>query len=158
MALAPKPSQHAAWMDESVVRVPKNIYGATEVAAEDICELVQQHTEMPVFVVRTSRLFPEAADVEEMRDAVDIDDVVTAHDAFAKRRWKFLPRLDPVYDSSKTVQELFERALKSVEKAEEWRSELWITVGGMGYHKETTGVYYHCTQASVVPNNTHSRR
>ncbi|KAK9329601.1 hypothetical protein V1520DRAFT_378919 [Lipomyces starkeyi] len=62
------------------------------------------------------------------------------------RRWKFLPRLDPVYDSSKAVRELgwkpvysFERAL--IEKAEEWRSELRITVARKSYNKEPTGVY-----------------
>lgn len=58
MALSPKPGYPGAWIDESVVPVPKNIYGVTKVAAEDMCALVQKQTGMPVLVLRTSRFFP----------------------------------------------------------------------------------------------------
>ena len=93
-ALVPPPGAPAAWITEAVVPVPKNIYGATKVAAEDLCELVQRDTGMPCIVLRTSRFFPEDDDDGAARSAfdgdnlkvseflyrrVDIEDVVDAH-------------------------------------------------------------------------------
>jgi len=91
-ALVPPPDAPAAWITEDVVPVPKNIYGATKTAAEDLCELLSR--EMPVVVLRTSRFFPEEDDDDATRttydDAnakaneflyrrADIEDVVSAH-------------------------------------------------------------------------------
>ena len=43
-ALTPPAGQPAAWITEEVVPIPKNIYGVTKLAAENLCELVQpQH-------------------------------------------------------------------------------------------------------------------
>jgi len=93
-ALSPPPGEPAAWLTEDVVPVPKNIYGVTKVAAENLCELMHRDTGMPCLVLRTSRFFPEEDDVEAVRDAredannkaneflyrrVDIEDVVDAH-------------------------------------------------------------------------------
>ena len=69
-ALSPKPGSPAAWIDESVVPMPKNIYGVTKVAAEDMCLLVHKQTGMPVLVLRTSRFFPEEDDDEGRRAAM----------------------------------------------------------------------------------------
>jgi nucleoside-diphosphate-sugar epimerase len=70
LALSPKPGSPAAWIDEQVVPVPKNIYGVTKVAAEDMCALVQRQTKMPVLVLRTSRFFPEEDDDEDRRTSM----------------------------------------------------------------------------------------
>ncbi|POR33829.1 UDP-glucose 4-epimerase [Tolypocladium paradoxum] len=93
LALSPRPGAPAAWIDERVVPLPKNIYGVTKVAAEDLCALVHAQTRMPVLVLRTSRFFPEDDDDEDRRAAMpganlkvlelayrrcDIDDVVSA--------------------------------------------------------------------------------
>ena len=93
-ALVPPPGEPAAWITEDVVPVPKNIYGATKVAAEDLCELVQRDRRLPCIVLRTSRFFPEDDDDHHARSAydgdnlkaseflyrrVDIEDVVDAH-------------------------------------------------------------------------------
>ena len=93
-ALVPPPGEPAAWITEDVVPVPKNIYGATKVAAEDLCALVQRDHGMPCIVLRTSRFFPEGDDDEHAAAAyhadnlkvseflyrrVDIEDVVSAH-------------------------------------------------------------------------------
>jgi UDP-glucose 4-epimerase len=93
-ALSPPPGEPAAWLTEDVAPVPKNIYGVTKVAAENVCELVHRDTGMPCLVLRTSRFFPEEDDLPEVRDArddannkanellyrrVDIEDVVDAH-------------------------------------------------------------------------------
>ena len=40
-ALTPDEAQPAAWITEDVVPVPRNIYGVTKRAAEDLCELVR---------------------------------------------------------------------------------------------------------------------
>lgn len=93
-ALVPPPGQPAAWIDEDVRPVPKNIYGVTKVAAEDLCELFRRTHHLPCVVLRTSRFFPEEDDNADTRAAyadanskvnellyrrVDIQDVVDAH-------------------------------------------------------------------------------
>lgn len=93
-ALTPPPDAPAAWITEETVPLPKNIYGLTKTAAEDLCELVCRDHRLPCVILRTSRFFPEADDHEEARTRfedlnlkvnellhrrVDLDDVVTAH-------------------------------------------------------------------------------
>ncbi|MFO0551822.1 MAG: NAD(P)-dependent oxidoreductase [Polyangiaceae bacterium] len=93
-ALTPPFGAPAAWITEDVKPIPKNIYGATKMAAEDLCELVHRDHGMPVLVLRTSRFFPEGDDRDEVRSAyddanikvnellyrrVDLQDVVDAH-------------------------------------------------------------------------------
>jgi UDP-glucose 4-epimerase len=92
-ALTPSPGSPAAWIDESVVPTPKNIYGVTKTAAEDLCELFHRRHRLPCIVLRTSRFFPEADDDPVIRDTyddtnvkvnellyrrVDVEDVVSA--------------------------------------------------------------------------------
>lgn len=93
-ALTPPPGAPAAWITEDVVPVPKNIYGATKAAAEDLCQLFHRNQRLPCLVLRTSRFFPEPDDRQATRDSyadgnikaneflyrrVDIQDVVDAH-------------------------------------------------------------------------------
>ncbi|MBL8674900.1 MAG: NAD(P)-dependent oxidoreductase, partial [Rhodospirillales bacterium] len=93
-ALTPAAGGQAAWVTEDVAPVPRNIYGVTKVAAEDLCELFHRRDRLPVVVLRTSRFFPEADDDAAVRGAyatanvqvnellhrrVDLDDVVDAH-------------------------------------------------------------------------------
>lgn len=99
-ALAPPPDAPAVWVTEDTVPVPRNIYGATKLAAERIAEEVHHNEGLPVIVLRTSRFFPEPDDRTEVRAAftdanlkanellhrrVDIADVVTAHLCAAER-------------------------------------------------------------------------
>jgi UDP-glucose 4-epimerase len=93
-ALTPPPGSPAAWITEDVLPIPKNIYGVTKTAAEDLCRLFHRNHALPCLVLRTSRFFPEADDVPERRQAfedanlkinellyrrVDIEDVVSSH-------------------------------------------------------------------------------
>lgn len=93
-ALTPGPDDPAAWITEEVVAIPRNIYGVTKVAAEDLCELFARDRGLPCVVLRTSRFFPEEDDREEIRSAyddsnvkvneflyrrVDLQDAVAAH-------------------------------------------------------------------------------
>ena len=99
-ALKAPPGAPAAWIDETVTPVPKNIYGVTKAAAEDLCRLFWRNERLPSIVLRTSRLFPEADDDPDARAAfapdnlkaneflyrrVAIDDVVDAHLLAAER-------------------------------------------------------------------------
>ena len=70
-ALAPPPGAPAAWIDEDVVPVPRNIYGATKRAAEDLCELVHRDHGLACLILRTSRFFPEPDDRDEVRTAYE---------------------------------------------------------------------------------------
>jgi len=93
-ALTPPPGEPAAWITEEVEAQPKNIYGVTKTAAEDLCQLFSRNQGLSCLVLRTSRFFPEPDDNEVARrshaDAnlkaneflyrrVDIADVVSAH-------------------------------------------------------------------------------
>ena len=93
-ALSPAPGEPAAWITEDVTPVPKNIYGVTKIAAENLCELINADHGLPVVILRTSRFFPEPDDVAGIRTAypdanvkaneylhrrADIQDVADAH-------------------------------------------------------------------------------
>ena len=58
-ALNPSPGMPAAWIDETVTPAPKNIYGVTKVAAEDLSELFAKRHGLGCIVLWTSRFFPE---------------------------------------------------------------------------------------------------
>ncbi|MBB5069514.1 NAD-dependent epimerase/dehydratase family protein [Saccharopolyspora gloriosae] len=70
-ALTPAADEPAAWITEDVVPVPRNIYGVTKIAAEQVCELLHHELGLPVVVLRTSRFFPEDDDRDEVRAAYD---------------------------------------------------------------------------------------
>jgi UDP-glucose 4-epimerase len=70
-ALTPAPGAPAAWIDEDVVPVPRNIYGATKTAAEDLCELIHRDHGLPCLILRTSRFFPEGEDDLDIRARYD---------------------------------------------------------------------------------------
>jgi nucleoside-diphosphate-sugar epimerase len=70
-ALRPADGEPAAWVDEDVESVPRNIYGVTKKAAEDLCELFHRSKGLPCIVLRTSRFFPEADDDPELRHRYD---------------------------------------------------------------------------------------
>ncbi|GAA3358928.1 NAD(P)-dependent oxidoreductase [Saccharopolyspora gregorii] len=70
-ALTPAPGEPATWITEDVVPVPRNVYGVTKIAAEQVCELVHRDHGLPVVVLRTSRFFPEDDDREDVRTAYD---------------------------------------------------------------------------------------
>jgi UDP-glucose 4-epimerase len=93
-ALVPPPGAPAAWVTEAVTPVPKNIYGVTKAAAEDLCQLFHRNQGLACVVLRTSRFFPEEDDSRDVRATysdenvklneylyrrVEIEDVVSAH-------------------------------------------------------------------------------
>src|SRR6201999_288202 len=76
-ALSPPPGAPAAWVTEEVVPEPKNIYGVTKAAAEDLCQLFHRNQKLACVVLRTSRFFPEADDSKDVRDAFADENVKT---------------------------------------------------------------------------------
>ena len=53
----------AAWLDEGYGPIePRNIYGATKRAAEQLCSLHHREHGLPIIVLRTGRFFPEEDD------------------------------------------------------------------------------------------------
>jgi|SRR5687767_12946170 nucleoside-diphosphate-sugar epimerase len=93
-ALTPSLRAPATWITEDVVPIPKNIYGVTKIAAENLCELFHRDRGLPCLILRTSRFFPEPDDQKEIRQSyddtnakineflyrrADIEDVVNAH-------------------------------------------------------------------------------
>lgn len=98
-ALVPPVGAPAAWVTEEVTPVPKNIYGLTKAAAEDLCQLFHRKQGLACIVLRTSRFFPEEDDNKVVRETytdgnvkaneylyrrVEIEDVVSAHVSAAK--------------------------------------------------------------------------
>ncbi|MEM8853982.1 MAG: NAD(P)-dependent oxidoreductase [Pseudomonadota bacterium] len=63
----PSPDRPAAWIDETVTPIPRNIYGVTKVAGEDLCHLFARKHGLNVLVLRFSRFFPESDDNRSVR-------------------------------------------------------------------------------------------
>jgi nucleoside-diphosphate-sugar epimerase len=93
-ALVPPMGAPTAWVTEDVTPIPKNVYGVTKAAAEDLCQLFHRNKGLACIVLRTSRFFPEEDDDKIVRDAypdlnlkaneylfrrVELQDVVDAH-------------------------------------------------------------------------------
>ncbi|WP_422366929.1 NAD-dependent epimerase/dehydratase family protein [Pelagibius sp.] len=93
-ALVPPAGAPAAWVTEDTVPVPKNIYGATKAAAEDLCQLFHRNQGLSCIILRTSRFFPEEDDNRAVRETypdanlktnellfrrADLEDIVSAH-------------------------------------------------------------------------------
>lgn len=70
-ALVPPPGEPAAWITEDVRPIPKNIYGVTKTAAEELCELFHLRHGLPCLVLKTSRFFPEEDDNARTRERFD---------------------------------------------------------------------------------------
>ena len=99
-ALRPPAGTPAAWVNEQVRPIPKNIYGTTKTAAEDLCRLFYRKHRLNCIILRTSRFFPEEDDDSLKRESyddsnvkaneflfrrVELEDVVSAHLLAASR-------------------------------------------------------------------------
>jgi UDP-glucose 4-epimerase len=99
-ALVPPPGAPAVWVTEDLTPVPRNIYGVTKAAAEDLCQLFHRNHGLACIVLRISRFFPEEDDDQITRNSyvdenikaneflfrrVDLEDAVNAHVLAAER-------------------------------------------------------------------------
>jgi nucleoside-diphosphate-sugar epimerase len=56
-------ARRAFWLDEDFAPLePRNIYGATKLAAEQLCRLHSRDHGLPLIILRTGRFFPEEDD------------------------------------------------------------------------------------------------
>ena len=93
-ALRPPASEPAVWVTEEVAPIPRNIYGVSKLAAEDLCVLFHRKQGLNCVILRTSRFFPEEDDDAARRSGftdgnlkaneylyrrVELEDVVDAH-------------------------------------------------------------------------------
>jgi UDP-glucose 4-epimerase len=83
-ALTPPAGAPAIWVTEEVKAVPKNIYGVTKTAAEDLCEMFHRSHHLACIILRTSRFFPEEDDNAATRLAYD-DDNIKANEFLYRR-------------------------------------------------------------------------
>src|SRR5262249_3403686 len=83
-ALTPPPGAPAAWVTEDVRPVPRNLYGASKTAAEDLCELIHRLHGLACLVLRTSRFFPELDDDPMIRSQY-VDGNVKANEFLYRR-------------------------------------------------------------------------
>jgi UDP-glucose 4-epimerase len=57
-------ARQAVWIDETLSPLePRNIYGVTKRAAEELCRLFHHLHRLPILILRTSRFFPEEDDM-----------------------------------------------------------------------------------------------
>jgi UDP-glucose 4-epimerase len=92
--LRPPAGAPAVWVTEDVRPVPRNIYGVSKTAAEDLCEIFHRRHGLACLILRTSRFFPEEDDDlatrqtyddgnvkanEYLHRRVDLEDAATAH-------------------------------------------------------------------------------
>jgi UDP-glucose 4-epimerase len=60
-------AEEAIWIDETLAPLePRNIYGITKLAAEQLCRLAWQRDRLACIMLRTARFFPEEDDTHRM--------------------------------------------------------------------------------------------
>lgn len=92
--LKPKTGDPAIWITERITSIPKNIYGVTKLAAEDLCHLFYRNNNLPCVILKIARFFQEEDDDigvsssyddlnskanELLYRRVDIEDAAIAH-------------------------------------------------------------------------------
>lgn len=147
-ALKPAPGEPAVWVTEDVTPIPRNIYGVTKIAAEELCGLFHRKSRLPCIILRTSRFFPEEDDDAITRSSfadrnvkaneflfrrADIDDVVSAHLLAAERAraigfgWYIISATTPF--QPKDLPDLTRNAAKVVERRVPGFSEYYRRAG-----------------------------
>ncbi|MBI2716862.1 MAG: NAD(P)-dependent oxidoreductase [Rhizobiales bacterium] len=77
-------AKEAMWIDETLSPLePRNIYGVTKRAAEELCRLFNHLHRLPILILRTSRFFPEA---DDMAHAIAQSDENTKANEYLFRR------------------------------------------------------------------------
>ncbi len=97
-AIRDETAAEAVWLDEASGPLsPRNIYGATKRAAEELCRLVHAEHGLPTVVLRTARFFPEEDDThralsgenmkanEFLNRRLTVEDCAAAHIAALER-------------------------------------------------------------------------
>lgn len=79
-AIRREEAPEAVWLDESTAPLaPRNIYGATKLAAEGLCRLYAENHGLPCVVLRTSRFFPEDDDTHKQPSGENLKAIELLH-------------------------------------------------------------------------------
>ncbi len=93
-ALSSGDKKSAVWVNEDLRPVPKNIYGVTKCAAENLCQIAHQESGLNCIILKTSRFFAKEKvmkhaipgfseeniqAIEYLYRRANISDIVTAH-------------------------------------------------------------------------------
>jgi len=119
-ALRPPAGTPAAWVTEDVKPIPKNIYGVTKTAAEDLQGL---NSNAPAIVRKRAPGYQEIYNQFGWKMFDKINRVYVNDAARADLGWR------PKYD--------FAHILKCLQKGNYPRSPIAESVGSKGYHKQT---------------------
>ena len=77
-------AREATWIDETLAPLePRNIYGVSKLAAEELCRLFNHLHKLPIVILRTSRFFPEE---DDMAHAIEQSGENTKANEFLFRR------------------------------------------------------------------------
>jgi nucleoside-diphosphate-sugar epimerase len=116
-AIRAETASAAVWLDESSGPLrPRNIYGVTKRAAEELARLFHAEHGLPVVVLRTARFFPEEDDThralsgENMKANEFLHRRLTVEDCaralYAARGWKLPATIGRVYDAAAIERDL----------------------------------------------------
>ncbi len=76
-ALSPKNNASAIWVNEDLIPIPKNIYGVTKLAAENLCQLAYQEEGLNCIILKTSRFFQKEHDIKQLTPHFSQDNIQT---------------------------------------------------------------------------------
>ncbi len=82
----------AVWVTEELTPGPRDIYDVTKLAAEQLCQLAHEETGLPVVILRTSRFYPQPAQVlaiHRLHRGLDVRDSAWAHQLALESRVPF---------------------------------------------------------------------
>jgi nucleoside-diphosphate-sugar epimerase len=117
--------ESATWITEETVPIPKNIYGVTKVAAEDLCALFYRNHRLPCLVLKTSRFFPEEDDQKEVRQGYEDGNAKANEFLYRRVELGWTPKYD------------FRKVLALLRDNEPVNSHLARLVGSKGYHDQS---------------------
>ncbi len=126
-------AQQAMWINEDLQPLlPRNIYGVSKLAAENLCRMFHEQHQLPVIILRTSRFFPEE---DDMSHAISQSEDNTKLNELLFRRL--------------SVEDAAESHVVALNKAEEIGFDTFIVSAKTPFRREDCGPLLHDAPAVV---------
>jgi len=127
-------AKKAVWITEEMAPLlPRNIYGVTKLAAEQLCRLFHELHRLPIIVLRTARFFPEE---DDMAHAIAQSDENTKANEFLFRRL--------------TVEDAAESHVAALAKAPALGFDTFIVCARTPFHREDCEQLLHDAPSVVA--------